>query len=160
MHRKIIFLGNSLYLEDKISLVIGRLLQNKLSIADIEVEVTERINIGLLDILMDLDHRADLIIIVDSVYVDRDDLYGEVFLIDPENMPSASIRAPHTISLKDLLDLVKILGRGGVKFYLIGIGIRDLTTLSEDLSEYLKSKLDYIVNKVYELIKLIIEQNI
>lgn len=157
MHRKIIFLGNSLYLEDKISLVIGRLLQNKLSIADIEVEVTERINIGLLDILMDLDHRADLIIIVDSVYVDRDDLYGEVFLIDPENMPSASIRAPHTISLKDLLDLVKILGRGDIKFYLIGIGIRDLTTLSEDLSEYLKSKLDYIVNKVYELIKLIIE---
>lgn len=153
MSKKIVFLGNSLYLEDKIGLVVGELLREELASRGYEVEVSERIGISLLDLF--LEESYDEIIIVDSVYVDKEDLYGEVFVVDVEKLSSSSITYPHDLSIRDIIDLLRLQRNlGEKKILVIGIGIRDLYTLSNDLSEYLRNRISYIKNRVLELIYL------
>jgi hydrogenase maturation protease len=146
---RVIFLGNSLFLEDKIGLLVGERLRENLESLGLEVVITERIGINLLDLII----GVNLLIIVDSVYVDNDELWGEVLILSLNSYYGNSIKAPHTLSLRDLLDIAKIYNLGPPKeIIIIGIGIRDLVTLSSDLSEKLKKKLDYITNKVFDLI--------
>lgn len=150
MNKKVVFLGNSLYLEDKIGLVVGELLREELVSRGYDVEVSERIGISLLDLFSE---ESDEIIVVDSVYVDKEDLYGEVFAIDIKKLSSSSIAYPHDLSIRDIIDLLNTQGVfGRKKIFVIGIGIRDLYTLSSDLSEYLRNRIDYIKNKVIALI--------
>ncbi len=158
MRKKIVFLGNSLYLEDKIGLVIGEMLRDKLAQMGFDVEISEKINIGLLDILLVQSNEFDLMVIVDSVYVDNNQLYGEVFILDPEKIVSASIKAPHTISLRDIVELIRAIINKDIKIYVLGIGIRDLSTLSEDLSDYLKTRINLIADKILDLLKIIISR--
>jgi hydrogenase maturation protease len=146
---RVIFLGNSLFLEDKIGLLVGERLRENLESLGLEVVITERIGINLLDLII----GVDLLIIVDSVYVDNDELWGEVLILSLNSYYGNSIKVPHTLSLRDLLDIAKMYNLGPPKeIIIIGIGIRDLVTLSSDLSEKLKKKLDYITNKVFDLI--------
>lgn len=142
-------MGNSLFLEDKIGLLVGERLRENLESLGLEVVITERIGINLLDLII----GVDLLIIVDSVYVDNDELWGEVLILSLNSYYGNSIKVPHTLSLRDLLDIAKMYNLGPPKeIIIIGIGIRDLVTLSSDLSEKLKKKLDYITNKVFDLI--------
>jgi Ni,Fe-hydrogenase maturation factor len=146
--RKAIFIGNPLFLEDKICLVIGKMLEDKLKEKGFDVEIVEEWGFNLLDVLIE----ADELVIVDTVYTNQDELCGEVFKLDVNSLHSSTLKVSHTISLKDILQMVLSLKRIS-KITLIGIGIRDLETLSEDLSECLKNKLNYIASKVIDIIK-------
>jgi len=149
MKKKIVFLGNNIFLEDKIALVVGEILRQELVKKGFEVEVIERSGVSLIDFF----EETDLLIIVDSIYVSREDLYGEVFKIDLSEYRGSYVKSPHSLSIKDVIDILKTLDeRYPEKILVIGIGIKDLYTLSDKLSDNLERKLNYISKKILEII--------
>jgi hydrogenase maturation protease len=149
MKKKIVFLGNNIFLEDKIALVVGEILRQELVKKGFEVEVIERSGVSLIDFF----EETDLLIIVDSIYVSREDLYGEVFKIDLSKYRGSYVKSPHNLSIKDVIDILKTLDeRYPEKILVIGIGIKDLYTLSDKLSDNLERKLNYISKKILEII--------
>jgi len=149
MKKKIVFLGNNIFLEDKIALVVGEILRQELVKKGFEVEVIERSGVSLIDFF----EETDLLIIVDSIYVSREDLYGEVFKIDLSEYRGSYVKSPHNLSIKDVIDILKTLDeRYPEKILVIGIGIKDLHTLSDKLSDNLERKLNYISKKILEII--------
>jgi hydrogenase maturation protease len=149
MKKKIVFLGNNIFLEDKIALVVGEILRQELVKKGFEVEVIERSGVSLIDFF----EETDLLIIVDSIYVSREDLYGEVFKIDLSEYRGSYVKSPHNLSIKDVIDILKTLDeRYPEKILVIGIGIKDLYTLSDKLSDNLERKLNYISKKILEII--------
>jgi len=149
MKKKIVFLGNNIFLEDKIALVVGEILRQELVKKGFEVEVIERSGVSLIDFF----EETDLLIIVDSIYVSREDLYGEVFKIDLSKYRGSYVKSPHNLSIKDVVDILKTLDeRYPEKILVIGIGIKDLHTLSDKLSDNLERKLNYISKKILEII--------
>jgi hydrogenase maturation protease len=156
MKKKIVFLGNSIFLEDRIALVVGEILRQELVKKGFEVEVIERSGISLIDFF----EETDLLIIVDSVYVSTEDLYGEVFKIDLSEYRGSYVKSPHNLSIKDVIDILKTLGeRCPEKILVIGIGIKDLYTLSDKLSDNLERKLSYISKRILEIIDDEIKSN-
>jgi hydrogenase maturation protease len=149
MKKKIVFLGNNIFLEDKIALVVGEILRQELVKKGFEVEVIERSGVSLIDFF----EETDLLIIVDSIYVSREDLYGEVFKIDLSEYRGSYVKSPHNLSIKEVIDILKTLDeRYPEKILVIGIGIKDLYTLSDKLSDNLERKLNYISKKILEII--------
>jgi len=149
MKKKIVFLGNNIFLEDKIALVVGEILRQELVKKGFEVEVIERSGVSLIDFF----EETDLLIIVDSIYVSREDLYGEVFKIDLSEYRGSYVKSPHNLSIKDVIDILKTLDeRYPEKILVIGIGIKDLYTLSDKLSDNLERRLNYISKKILEII--------
>ena len=149
MKKKIVFLGNNIFLEDKIALVVGEILRQELVKKGFEVEVIERSGVSLIDFF----EETDLLIIVDSIYVSREDLYGEVFKIDLSKYRGSYVKSPHNLSIKDVIDILKTLDeRYPEKILVIGIGIKDLHTLSDKLSDNLERRLNYISKKILEII--------
>ncbi|MEM3662554.1 MAG: hydrogenase maturation protease [Sulfolobales archaeon] len=154
--RKILFLGNSIFLEDKIGLVIGSLLRGDLEKRGFEVEILERSWISLLDIISGVKE----LIIVDSIIVDNPDDIGRVHLIDPKDFYGSHVKAPHSLSLADVLRILEVYNlEPPEKIYVIGIGISDIQTLSEELSDTLKNKISEICSDVIKIIDSIYTSN-
>ncbi|MEZ0289815.1 MAG: hypothetical protein ABWJ42_01840, partial [Sulfolobales archaeon] len=109
----------------------------------------ERSGIDLIDLVVD----SEEVIIVDSMYVSDRDLYREVFEASLESFAGNPIKTPHTLSLRDLVEIARLNNLDLPKrIRVICIGISDVTTLSEELSEYLKKRLDYLKRKISEFI--------
>ncbi len=145
----ILFIGNSLFKDDKIGLIIGEKLKPTLENEGFEVELLERIGLTIIDYIQDREY----VMIIDSISTSKYPV-GEVIEVDVNDFQEYSIWSPHYIGLPETLRLMQALGFNVPrKLYIIGIEVNDVYTISEEISEELARKVEEISAKVYEKVK-------
>jgi len=149
----VLFIGNYLYSDDKIGIIVGEKLKNKLINEGVDVEIMEKMGYSLIDVIS----NREIVIIVDSVKSSKWEI-GEVMLLNIDEVDMYTPRSPHYSGLPEMLKLMKSLELGmPMKIYVIGIEVKDPYTISENLTPELVSKLDEIINKVYKMIRDILK---
>jgi len=142
----ILFLGNSLYAEDRIGLLVGEILKGRLEAEGFEVEILERIGYSLIDYIA----GKDSVIIVDSIIGE----YGEVKLIeDLKSFAAFSPKSPHYAGLPEAIELIKALNLPiPERILVLGIGVRDPYSIGEIPPE-LNARVGDIAEKVHREIR-------
>jgi hydrogenase maturation protease len=142
----ILFLGNSLYAEDRIGLLVGEILKGRLEAEGFEVEILERIGYSLIDYIA----GKDSVIIVDSIVGE----YGEVKLIeDLKSFAAFSPKSPHYAGLPEAIELIKALNLPiPERILVLGIGVRDPYSIGEIPPE-LNARVGDIAEKVHREIR-------
>jgi len=142
----ILFLGNSIYAEDRIGLLVGEILKERLETGDLQVEILERIGYSLIEYIA----GKDSVIIVDSIIGE----YGEVKLIeDLKSFAAFSPKSPHYAGLPEAIELMKALNLSiPERILVLGIGIRDPYAIG-DIPPELSAMLEEIAENVYAIIK-------
>ncbi len=138
----ILFLGNSLYAEDSIALLVGEILKERLEAEGFEVEILERIGYSLIDYIA----GRDSVIIVDSMIGE----YGEVIVLEDLNaFAIRSPKSPHYAGLPEAIELMRALNLSPPqRILIVGIGIRDPYTIGEIPPE-LNARVGDIAERVY-----------
>lgn len=145
----ILFIGNYLFKDDKISLIIGEKLKPTLEKEGFEIEVIDKSGLSLIDYI----EGRDLVIIVDSIVTSKYQV-GEVVEVDLGEVERQSIWSPHYMNLPETLKTMKELGINIPReLYVIGIEVSDVYMVSEEISDELEKKLEEITGKVYDVIK-------
>ncbi len=138
----VLFLGNSIYAEDRIGLLVGEILKEKLQADGFEVEILESIGYTLIDYIV----GKDFVIVVDSIIGE----YGEVTRIeDLKNLAIRSPKSPHFAGILEAIELMKALNLSVPnRILVLGIGVRNPYVIG-DLSPELFEKLEDIAKRVY-----------
>ncbi len=145
----VLFIGNSLFKDDRIGLIIGEKLKPILENEGFDVEVLERTGLTLIDYIQDREH----VIIIDSINTSKYPV-GEIIEVDVNYLQASSIWSPHYMGLPETLRLMQALGFNlPRKLYIIGIEVTDVYTISEEISEELTRKIEEISTKIYEKVK-------
>lgn len=145
----ILFIGNSLFKDDKIGLIIGEKLKPILENEGFDVEVLERTGLTLIDYIQD----RECVIIIDSINTSKHPV-GEIVEVDANCLQASSIWSPHYMGLPETLKLMQALGFTiPRKLYIIGIEVTDVYTVSEEVSEELARKVEEISAKIHEKVK-------
>jgi hydrogenase maturation protease len=142
--RTAVFLGNSIFGDDQIGLVVGRMLEGKLTDLGFDVQIVERTGFALLDCL----EGYDSAVVVDSVSTGKDPA-GQVLFFEPEDFARVQTGVPHFAGVPEAVQLMKELNLGATSLAIIGINVKDPYTLSESLSDDLKRGADDISRDVY-----------
>lgn len=145
----ILFLGNPILKDDKIGLIVGERLREALVSEGCDVEVADKVGLNLIDYL----EGRDKVVIVDSVAAPNRRI-GEVVELDVSDVRPPSVLSPHYVGLPEALRIMEALDLSPPrKLYVIGIGVSDVYSVSDELSEELKAKLEGVVESVYKKIK-------
>ncbi len=145
----ILFIGNSLFRDDRIGLIVGEKLKPILEHEGFHVEVLDKSGLSLIDYI----EGRELVIIVDSIITSEHQV-GEVVDVDLNKLESCSVWSPHYMGLPETLRVMEELGiPKPEKLYVIGIEVVDVYTISEEISRELEERLDEISSRVYEMIK-------
>ena len=142
----VIFVGNRLYGDDKIAILVGEKLKNRLISLGIDVEIVERMGFALIDYIL----GREKVVIVDSVKSNKFPI-GEVFEIKYIDYDSYTPSSPHSIGLPEALKLLEELDlKKPKRVCIIGIEVKDPYKISESLSKELKEKFNEIVSRVFK----------
>ena len=145
----VLFIGNILYSDDRIGILVGEKLKEELESEGFDVKILERMGYTLIDIIAD----RETVVIVDSIKSGKKEV-GEVYLLDAKEMQTYTPLSPHSSGLPEMLNLMKSLNIKLPKnIYVIAIEVKDPYTISEELTPELKSKFYEIKKKVYEEIR-------
>jgi len=145
----VLFIGNSLFKDDRIGLIVGEKLKPILEGEGFQVEVLDKSGLSLIDYI----EGRELVIIVDSIITSEHQV-GEVINVDLDKLESYSVWSPHYMGVPETLKVMEELGiPKPEKLYVIGIEVTDVYTISEEISKELEERLDEISSKVYEMIK-------
>lgn len=139
-----IFLGNSIFGDDQIGLIVGSMLTERLADIGFDVQIAERTGFALVDCL----EGYDSAVVVDSICTGSNPL-GEVLSYAPEDFATADIAVPHFAGVPEATQLMKALNIRTAKLAIVGINVKDPFTLSENLSDELSRMTDTISKKVY-----------
>ncbi|MDW8014264.1 MAG: hydrogenase maturation protease [Archaeoglobaceae archaeon] len=149
----ILFLGNQIFRDDRIGLVVGEKLKDILLKEGYEVEIVDKTGLNLIDLL----EGRDEVIVVDSIKTSKHSI-GEVIDVDVENFDRCSVWSPHYIGIPETLKIMRILDLNPPKkFHIIGIEVSDIYTISEELSNEIREKVNEIVEKVYRKLEEILK---
>ncbi len=143
-----VFLGNSLFGDDGIALLVAAMLKEKLQSEGFEVHAVERTGFALLDYL---EGYKDAIII-DSVGSGNVSP-GHVQTYSLEDFKLVKQASPHFAGVPEALELMDTLHLRVPAVKIIGISIRDPYILSDTLSEELNTGINAIAGQVYEEIR-------
>ncbi|HEW94083.1 hypothetical protein DRN87_04165 [Candidatus Geothermarchaeota archaeon] len=144
----VVFLGNSIYRDDRIGLIVGNKLRDKLTSLGYNVMVLEETGYELIDVLA----GWSKVVIVDSIKTGRHEV-GDVFQVNLNEFDVYKRASPHYTGLPETLELLYSLDLNPPKeIYLIGIEVLDPYTISDEVTPELASKIDSITDKVYKLI--------
>ena len=143
-----IFIGNSIFGDDRIGLIVGSILREKLEELDFDVHVIESTGFTLLDYLEGYE-RA---VIVDSVCSERNPV-GQVLSLSLEAFSSVKSGAPHFSGVPEAVELMRGLGSGLPHVFIVGINVRDPYHLSDEISDELKCTVGAISKEVYVRIR-------
>ncbi|MCS7144658.1 MAG: hydrogenase maturation protease [Archaeoglobaceae archaeon] len=142
----ILFLGNPIYSDDRIGLILGERLKDRLEADGFEVKILERSGYTLID------HIAghEFVFIVDSILGE----VGELILIENlENLKTLFPRSPHYSGIAEAIELMKTLNLSPPeKLVVIGVGVKDPFTVSDKMSPELEEEVDSITEKLYHII--------
>lgn len=145
MMPKVLFLGNSIWSDDRIGILVGERLKDRLKNEGYDVEITEESGFSLVDLIA----GRDTVIIVDSMRSGRHPV-GEVLLVEPKDLEQCAFLSPHYAGLPEILLLMEALNLNKPrKMYIIGIEIGNSYVISEELSKDLRSGVEHIIEKVY-----------
>jgi hydrogenase maturation protease len=144
----ILFLGNSILADDRIGLIIGEMLKERLESEGKDVEVIEKIGYSLLDYV----EGRESVIIVDSVITERHRI-GEIVSLTPADLQRFSPSSAHYAGLPELLSLMKELDLAPpLDFRVIGIEVEDPYAVSTKISRKLETEVNRIAEAVHRLI--------
>ncbi len=138
-----IFIGNSIFGDDRIGLVVGEILRTRLEELGFDVQIIERTGFALLDSLSGYD-RA---VVIDSVCT-RKNPAGDVLLFSADDFRFVKTGAPHVSGLPEAMQLMKGLRMDLPQVSIVGINVSDPYTLSDDISEDLREMQDAISREV------------
>ncbi|MCS7119395.1 MAG: hydrogenase maturation protease [Archaeoglobaceae archaeon] len=145
----VLFLGNSIFKDDQIGLIVGERLRDILIKDGYEVEIVEKTGLALMDYL----EGRNRVIIVDSIMTSKANT-GEVIEVDLEEVKYCSIFSPHYFGINEAVKTMELLELNPPKeLKIIGIEVKDVYTISEDITDELKEKLEDIVERVYRKIR-------
>jgi len=144
----ILFIGSSVFRDDRMGLIVGERLKDKLIKLGCNVEVLEESGLKIIDILS----GWEKVIVIDSVKTGRHRV-GDVFKIDLNEFDSVKSVSPHYTGLPEALELLRDLDLAPPKdVQIIGIEVYDPYTIDTKLSNGLAGKVDDIANAVYNII--------
>ncbi|MCS7125874.1 MAG: hydrogenase maturation protease [Aigarchaeota archaeon] len=141
----IVFIGNSIFRDDRIGLIVGEKLRDNLMRDGCDVEIVEKTGLNLIDYL----EAREKVVIVDSIMTSRHRI-GEVLEIDIKGIESETVWSPHYIGVLETIKLMEMLSLDPPKkLMIIGIEVSDIYTISNEISKELEEKLDTITMEVY-----------
>ncbi len=144
-NKSVIFLGNYLFRDDKVPLLIGESLRDKLERDGFTVYIVEKTGY----ILMEYLEGMDIVFIVDSIKTGRYEI-GSIIVVKPEDFKIYSPLSPHYVGIPETLKLMSMLNLNPPKHtIIIGIEVEDPYTLDESISPSLAPIIDTISKKLY-----------
>jgi len=142
-----VFIGNSIFGDDAIGLVVGEALRPKLEGDGFDVQVLERTGFALLDCL----EGYDSAFVVDS-FCNRTMSIGSVAPFSVEDFGAVKPVAPHYSGVPEAVRLMKELGMKVPDLSIIGINVGNPYALSSAIDRRLDALKGAISAKVYERI--------
>ena len=144
----ILFLGNSILADDRIGLIIGEMLKERLQSEGKDVEVIEKVGYSLLDYI----EGRESVIIVDSVITGRHRI-GEIVTLTPDDLHHFSPSSSHYAGIPELLNLMKQLELVPPRdFRVIGIEVEDPYAVSTRISRKLETEVNRIAEAVHKIV--------
>jgi hydrogenase maturation protease len=128
-----IFIGNSIFGDDQIGLIVGQTLRKRLEGAGFDVYVLERTGLALLDCL----EGYEKAFVVDSFSSKRIPI-GQVLTFSVEDFKLVKSAAPHFSGVPEAVQLMKELRMAVPNLSVIGINVSDPNTFADHISEELK----------------------
>ncbi|MDI9645958.1 MAG: hydrogenase maturation protease [Archaeoglobales archaeon] len=141
----ILFLGNSIYSDDKIALIVGEKLKDRLEADGFEVKFFERSGYALIDQFLD----KEIVLIVDSVLGE----VGKVFLIEKVEEITKLQNFSHYAGISGAVQFIRALNPFQPKIFIVGIGVKNPYTVSESISQELEMKIEKIADDIYNIIR-------
>lgn len=142
-----VFIGNSIFGDDRIGILTGERLKQRLEGGGYDVHVIERTGLALLDCLEGHDNAM----VVDSICDGRLPV-GSVSSYSVKDFELVKPVAPHFSGVPEAVKLMQDLGMSVPEVSVIGINVRNPYDLSFDLADDLESLRDEISEEVYEMI--------
>ena len=150
--RAAVFIGNSIFGDDQVGLLIGQALQSRLEALGFDVYVLERTGFALLDCLEGYEGAA----IVDS-FCAPGRPEGEVRHFSVDDFRTVKSAAPHYSGVPEAVGLMRELGMKVADVSVIGINVRDPYTLRDRPSDSLSLLIDELSEKVFGSICILLE---
>jgi len=143
----VLFLGNSILTDDRIGLVLGNKLKNRLESLGYKVEILEKSGLALIDYL----EGYDIAIIVDSIKTGKYPV-GSLILLKESELKRVIV-SPHYSGIFEAIELMNFLNVNAPReIHVLAIEVEDPYTVSESLSPKLKSKVTTLAENVFEKI--------
>ncbi len=148
----ILFLGNPLFSDDKIGLVLGEKLRDQLVSLGLSVEIAVKTGFAIIDYM----EGYDRVIIVDAIHTGKL-RPGEVVVLPEDSIKGTSLLIPHYTGIPEALKTMRALGLSAPrKVFLIGVEVVDPYTISDKMTPEITGKLDEIIEDVKkEIISLL-----
>ncbi len=138
-----IFIGNSIFGDDRLCLLIGEDLRASLEGRGFDVQVIERTGFALLDCL----EGYESAVVVDSI-CDGAAPVGKVASFSIEDFSTIKPATPHYSGVPEAVRLMKDLGLDVPDIFIIGVNVRTPYTLSGEIAVELNSMRDRISAEV------------
>lgn len=142
-----VFIGNSIFGDDRIGLIIGNNLKDRVEKLGFDVHIIERTGFALLDCLEGYENA----VVVDSVCTKRNHA-GEVLSLSVDAFSSIKSRAAHFSGVPEAVQLMKELGLDVPNVVVLGIAVKNPYDLSTEISDDLRQTAGAISNAVYSRI--------
>jgi hydrogenase maturation protease len=144
----VLFLGNAMLSDDRIGLIIGEMLKEKLESEGHEVEILEKTGFSLVDYL----ENRDEAVIVDSVMTGKHQV-GQVVPLSLDDFQQYAPFTSHYVGISEALRLMKQLELNPPwRLRILGIEVEDPYTISEKISDKLTSRLDELAQEIHKMI--------
>jgi hydrogenase maturation protease len=152
----ILFLGNSILSDDRIGLIIGEKLKERLESEGNEVQVLEKSGVSLIDYFEGRDH----VIIVDSVE-SVGKRAGDIVSLTLDDLLRCPPMSSHYLGLPESVRLMNSLGIEQPKqLRILGIAVDNTLTVSEKISENLENELPKLETEIHNAICSMTNQNV
>lgn len=148
----VLFLGSSIHSDDRIALIVGERLKDRLEADGFEVKFFERSGYTLIDQFLD----NEIVLIVDSILGE----VGKVFLIEKVEEVTKLQNFSHYAGILGAIQFVRALNPSKPKILVIGIGVKNPYTVSEEISHELETKIEKIAEDVYNVVRDIFKAEI
>ncbi len=151
----ILFLGNPIFSDDKIALILGENLKGLLESEGYNVEIVEKTGFSLLDYL----ENQEEVVIVDSIRTGKHEV-GEIVPVRLEDFIQFAPLTTHYVGIPEALELMRQLDLNPPKqVHVLGVEVEDPYTISEEMSNKLKGKLIQLCREIHSTILSYAETN-
>ena len=144
----ILFLGNAILSDDRIGLIVGEMLKEKLESEGYEVRILEKTGFSLLDYL----ENRDEVVLVDSVRTGGRPV-GQIVSLNLDEFKQYAPFTSHYAGIPETVRLMKQLDLNPPRHIrILGIEVEDPYTISEKISDKLTTRLNELVQEIHKMI--------
>lgn len=144
----VLFVGNGILADDRIGLVVGETLKDRLIAEGNDVEIVEKTGFSLLDYL----EGRERVVVVDSVKTGNHKV-GDIVVLRAGDLKSDAPFTSHSGGIPESIELMKRLDLAPPKdFSILGIEVEDPYTISFSMSEKLQRELPSITQRLHRSI--------